>query len=621
MNKAKIYGLLISASLVVGIISIPTTTVYAQNLASKTPSKVITTAIDLSSNKTENLTINFNNFFNWNPVNVTVVINGVKYNEVYGYSGSITIKNVPKTSDGINDIEIEIPMFNTITLNTSSTNISITPVATLMTFNGNKVLKDAVANAIGANPNDLTYYDVSSYCYAAESGFVPKLSINLSNKDLTTLQGIQELRGFDISSLNLSNNDISDLSLLEGLTINNLNISNNDITNLSPVSEINGLSVLNANYNYISSVTCLKGIASLTDVTLENNLLSTNPLSLDINGLNTSGLSDNFILGLQNQLQIKLNKSTYSGTVGSIVPITDSDIQVTNGTLGINETDYYKKYLILTSSNLQNLIPESTGFKIQSTGTNSIIASVDGIDNNLGETTATIHSSQSTKTENLTINFSNMFDVESYLPSINIDVIINGKTYNEIYNYSGSLTINNVSLNATGTNNIKIEIPEFNTITLNTSSNDITVNPVQEIINFDGNKALINAVSNAIQVNPSELTYYNLESYCYAEENGFGTPLDINLSGKELTNLDGIEELKGFDINSLDLSNNKLTNLTALEGLTINDLNVSHNNITSVTPLTKVSGLQSLNISYNNIMSTKALSDINGLTNIISNNN
>ncbi len=170
------------------------------------------------------------------------------------------------------------------------------------------------------------------------------------------------------------------------------------------------------------------------------------------------------------------------------------------GTLGINETNYYKKYLTLTSSSSNHLIPESTGFKIESPGTNTIIASVDGINNKLGEATATIHSSQETKIEDLTINFNSMFDIESY-------------------------------------------------------------------------------------------------------------------------NLNGIEELKGFDINYLDLSNNKLTTLSALEGLTINDLNVSHNDIISIIPLTKVLELQSLNISYNKITSIKALSNIRGLTNIISNNN
>ena len=621
MNKVKIYGLLISASLVIGAISIPSTTVYAQTLPSKVSSKVITTAVESNLNKTEDLTINFNDFFNWNEVNMTIIINGIKYNEVYGYSGSITINNVPTTTTGVNNIKIEIPMFNTITLSTSSTNITVSPVPTLMTFDGNTKLQDAVATAIGANPDDLTYYDVSSYCYAAENGFFPELSIDLSNEDLTSLQGIQQLQGFDIGSLDLSNNDISDLTPLEGLTINNLNVSNNNIVNLSPVNKINDLNVLNANYNYISSATCLKGITSLTDVTLENNLLSTNPLSLGINGLNTNGLADNFIEGLENQLQIKLDKSSYSEPVGSVVHITKNDIEITGGTLGINETNYYKKYLTLTSSNSKVLTPRPRGFKIESAGTNSVIASVDGISNTLGETTATIASIQATKTEDLTINFSSAFNVVAYLPSVNIEVIINGKTYDETYDYSGALTMKDISVNKTGTNNIEIEIPMYNTITLNTSSKNITINPVQATINFDGNTALADAVASAIQVNINNLTYYNLESYCYAAENGFGNPFDIDLSGKDLTSLQGIQALKGYDINSLNLSNNKLTDLSDLEGLTINDLNVSHNDLTSVTPLGDVSGLQSLNISYNDIASTKALSNIKGLTNIISNNN
>ena len=228
--------------------------------------------------------------------------------------------------------------------------------------------------------------------------------------------------------------------------------------------------------------------------------------------------------------------------------------------------------------------------------------------------------SNSVKTENLTINFKGSFDSEAYLPNVNINIIVNGKTYTANYNYSGSLTLSNVIVHKTGNNTIKIEIPYYNTITLNTDSNNLTVNPVETPMTFDGNTAIANAVANAIQASPNELTYYNLASYCYGAENGYGvTPLNINLSGQHLTSLKGIEQLKGFDINSLNLSNNDLTNINALEGLTINSLNLSHNNITSAAPLAKVSGLQTLNISNNHIASTKSLSEINGLK-IIDNN-
>ncbi|SPZ49990.1 Leucine Rich repeats (2 copies) [Sarcina ventriculi] len=218
--------------------------------------------------------------------------------------------------------------------------------------------------------------------------------------------------------------------------------------------------------------------------------------------------------------------------------------------------------------------------------------------------------SNSIKTENLTINFGNMFNWNAYLTNVNINVIVNGKTYTENYDYSGSLTINNVL----GNNTIKIEIPYYNTITLNTNSNNITVNPVETPMTFDGNKALANAVANAIQASPNELTYYNLASYCYGVENNYGVaPLDINLSGQHLTTLNGIQQLKGFDINSLNLSYNNLTDISALDGLTINNLDLSHNNITNIDSLANVSNLQSLNISANNVTSTKILSNINGL--------
>ena len=613
MNKQKLCGLLISASLVLGGVGIPTTVAYAQNLPSSITNKAATTNVVSKSAKTENITINFGGMFDMesylSSVNVKVIVNGKTYNEIYNYGGSLTIKNVTVNSTGNNTIKIEIPYFNTITLNTTSNNITINPVETVMTFDGNTVLAKAVASVIGATSNQLTYYNLASYCYAEANGFGTPLNINLSGKDLTNLKGIQELKGFDINYLNLSNNKLTNLKELKGLTINDLNISNNDIKSLDGAKEVHKLNILNANYNYISSVKPLEGINSLTSVTLKNNLLSNsdlvNPSSLKIKGLSASGLENNFIIGLKDQNQVQFVKSSYKVANAP----TKSDVEVIGGTSKTNQMDYYSKYLTLTTTSQDMTIGVKNASK-----DNKVIASVDKINNKLGEATTTvIGESVITKTEKLTINFGSTFDMESYLPSVNVKVIVNGKTYSESYNYGGSLTINDVTVNSTGNNIIKIKIPYFNTITLKTTSNNVTINPVETVITFNGNTVLAKAVAKAIGATSSELTYYNLKSYCYAKANGFGKPLDINLSNDKLTNLKGIKELKGFDINSLNLSNNKLTNVRALEGLTINDLNLSHNDIKDIIPLTKVKDLQSLNISYNKISSTKALSDINGL--------
>lgn len=86
--------------------------------------------------------------------------------------------------------------------------------------------------------------------------------------------------------------------------------------------------------------------------------------------------------------------------------------------------------------------------------------------------------------ETLTINFGGMFDMEAYLPSLNIKVIVNGQTYN----YGEAISFKkNVIVNNSGKNNIKIEIPYFNTITLDTSSYNITVTPVETVITFHAN--------------------------------------------------------------------------------------------------------------------------------------
>lgn len=95
---------------------------------------------------------------------------------------------------------------------------------------------------------------------------------------------------------------------------------------------------------------------------------------------------------------------------------------------------------------------------------------------------------------------------------------------------------------------------------------------------------------------------------------------NINLSNTAISDISHLYKLK--NVNTVDLSNNKIANLYSLGVLNLREADLSHNAITNITPLKSDSGLMTLDLSYNNVTD---LSPLNGLLYLdtlnISNNN
>jgi hypothetical protein len=72
---------------------------------------------------------------------------------------------IPMTIYGYGTIETSscTDLNNIVLANSSSNNITISSVETLITFDGNTALVNAVVKAIQASPSKLTYYNLVSY--------------------------------------------------------------------------------------------------------------------------------------------------------------------------------------------------------------------------------------------------------------------------------------------------------------------------------------------------------------------------------------------------------------------------------------------------------------------------
>jgi Leucine-rich repeat (LRR) protein len=98
----------------------------------------------------------------------------------------------------------------------------------------------------------------------------------------------------DVTYLDLSGNQITDLSPLIGLTgLTELNLGANQITDLSPLSRLTGLTWLTLWDNQITDLSPLSGLTGLTGLGLDNNQITDlSPLS-GLTGLTHLTLDDN----------------------------------------------------------------------------------------------------------------------------------------------------------------------------------------------------------------------------------------------------------------------------------------------------------------------------------------
>ena len=177
-------------------------------------------------------------------------------------------------------------------------------------------VRDAIVRAAGVNSAD----DVTAAHLAAIT------SLRLDNKGITTLQ----LGDFDglisLTSLNLRDNGLSDISTLQNLTnLTRLNLRDNGISDISTLQNLTNLTYLNLSGNSISNISALEDLTSLTTLGLTSNSIIDISTLEESTSLTTLYLGGNSISDISTLEELTSLTTLYlhSNSISDISPLED----------------------------------------------------------------------------------------------------------------------------------------------------------------------------------------------------------------------------------------------------------------------------------------------------------
>jgi len=144
--------------------------------------------------------------------------------------------------------------------------------------------------------------------FSTLSGLNHITSLNLIGTQITNLSVLSGLN--QLTKLNLSNTQVTDLSALSGLNqLTSLNLSNTQVTDLSTLSGLNQLTSLNLSNTQVTDLSALGGLNQLTSLNLSNTQVTDLSTLSGLNQLNILNFSNTQVTDLStlsglNQLNI-----------------------------------------------------------------------------------------------------------------------------------------------------------------------------------------------------------------------------------------------------------------------------------------------------------------------------
>ena len=240
----------------------------------------------------------------------TLVVSGIGITDLEGLQYASNIIHLDLSNNNITDVTSLRPLTKLTNLYLKGNPIvDYSPLAAI--YNHLK-LRDFIMELIGI-------YDINvEIAIRAESGkFNGDLTLedmqavtelNLENKDISDLQGIQYLT--NIKKLYLRGNNIKSIEPLKNLTdLEVLALNNNKIEDIKSLSYLKNLVELDLQGNKVTDVSPLKGLAKLKQLSLMNNKVSDisklgNLVNLEVLVLQNNEISD--ISALQNLVNLSL---------------------------------------------------------------------------------------------------------------------------------------------------------------------------------------------------------------------------------------------------------------------------------------------------------------------------
>lgn len=178
----------------------------------------------------------------------------------------------PDTSPAPAIGEITTTPFSSETTTVPTTQAPVTtttkaPVVTTTTTTTAKTTKKTTAATKEKTPDEVK---IGGRTYSTSATELDLSRKHLTDDDIENLKYMKKLK-----ILNISNNNLSDLSVLKNCTaLEELNAENNGVSDISFVSSLKNLKILVMNFNYISDISVLANFSTLEKIWLCNNYIS-----------------------------------------------------------------------------------------------------------------------------------------------------------------------------------------------------------------------------------------------------------------------------------------------------------------------------------------------------------
>ncbi len=420
----------------------------------------------------------------------------------------------------------------------------------------NPIVKDIINE-------QLKYYiiDYNNDKYITKIALGKINSLELKNKHLTStdLDGLELFS--NVSVIDLSNNNITDVSILTNFKrLYSINLSNNKVTDISALKDLENLGNINLSGN--NNVTGYEQLNNLYQIDLSNtNLINLNDIS------NNENLYE---LDLSNNTQLDYNNLKLPKSISYLV---------------LDNTNFTNNNL----SDLKNLYSLSIkNNKLKDLNSLGNIKSLTSLDVSNNEIT----------------DFSALSGI--FGKSDNEDAIAEDEDYG-YYGYTSLIAKENNISDISIINNIKVD------------SIDLSNNKITDLSSFDNSKIkMIRLSYNKIEKGIKSLKNVNtiyLDHCEISSLDGFSELEKTNYLVLDDNNITNFKDLKNMNqLYSLSINNNKITDLSDIsEFENLYNLSLDNNDITDITPLNKIEKLNTLSLSGNKKIQGKLTSSISNI--------
>ncbi|MFC1651004.1 leucine-rich repeat domain-containing protein [Candidatus Latescibacterota bacterium] len=436
--------------------------------------------------------------------------------------------------------------------------------------------------------------------------------------------------------LNLSGNQISDISPMSGLTnLDILDLFSNQISNLSPLSSLTNLQHLDVGNNQISELSPLSGLTNLGALVLFNNQISdlsplsslTNLQHLDVGNNQISELIP--LSGLTNLGWLNLNDNRIN-YISPLVNLTDlrllylddnsiQDISQLTGLKMIGDLEDFEHWPVKERDGVRIHLGLSNNqiSDISSLVNNNGIGEGDGVDLSGNPLSDEAYNNQIPALQARGVYVFSGTSGEIVSPSLNLETAIR-----EALNIlTGPITSEDLAklteLDASERDISDITVIKLcvNLQTLNLNTNQISdISPLSNLTNLESLDLSSNQISDISSL--SGLT--NLQwIYLHINQISDLSPLssltnliNLNLGDNPISDLSPLSSLT--NLISLVMENNQISDLSPLSNLTnLRQIYMYGNQISDLSPLSNLINLHSLNLHNNQI------SDISPLSNLV----